>query len=221
VAVWLNDDFCPVDDEVVAVLQGAVDAVRDAGATVDEWARPVDMGEAVQLYYGLLMALGGAMSSDEEFAAMVELAGTATDDDMSDSVLMARGITQRVRDWQQLNEQREQVRARWASFFEDFDVLLCPVAPTPAFPHDHNPDESARRIVVNGEQRPYVDTVVPWAGLLTMPYLPSVMAPVGLSSGGLPVGIQVVAPYLHDRTAVQFARQLADLVGGFVPPPGY
>ena len=141
---------------------------------------------------------------------MVELAGAAPDDDMSDSVLMARGITQRVRDWQQLNEQREQVRARWASFFEDFDVLLCPVAPTPAFPHDHNPDESARRIVVNGEKRPYVDTVVPWAGL-----------PVGLTRGGLPVGIQVVAPYLHDRTALHFARQLADLVGGFVPPPGY
>ena len=221
VAVWLNDDFCPVDDEVVAVLQGAVDAVRDAGATVDQSARPVEMGEAVQLYYGLLMALGGAMSGDEEFAAMVELAATAPDDDMSDSVLMARGITQRVRDWQQLNEQREQVRARWASFFDDFDVLLCPVAPTPAFPHDHNPDESARRIVVNGEERPYVDTVVPWAGLLTMPYLPSVMAPVGLTGGGLPVGIQVVAPYLHDRTAIHFARQLADLVGGFVPPPGY
>jgi amidase len=220
VAVWLNDDFCPVDDEVTAVLRGAVDAVRDAGAVVDESARPVVMGEAVQLYYGLLMALGGALSSDEEFAQLVELADGAPDDDMSDDVMVARGITQRVRDWQHLNEQRHQVRAQWASFFQDFDVLLCPVAPTPAFPHDHKP-EGERRIVVNGEPRPYVDTVVPWAGLLTMPYLPSVMAPVGLSGGGLPVGIQVVAPYLQDRTAVEFARQLADVVGGFVPPPGY
>jgi amidase len=33
------------------------------------------------------------------------------------------------------------------------------------------------------------------------------------------VGVQVVAPHLHDRTAVAVAGILERLLGGFVPPP--
>jgi len=45
--------------------------------------------------------------------------------------------------------------------------------------------------------------------------------PVGLSAGGLPVGVQVVGPFLGDRTVVDVARRLADVVGGYRPPPGF
>ena len=31
---------------------------------------------------------------------------------------------------------------------------------------------------------------------------------------------QVVAPYLHDHTALTFARAMAGVVGGYEPPPG-
>jgi amidase len=37
----------------------------------------------------------------------------------------------------------------------------------------------------------------------------------------LPVGIQIVAPHLEDRTAVDVARRIAAVVGGFQAPPGY
>jgi amidase len=43
---------------------------------------------------------------------------------------------------------------------------------------------------------------------------------VGRTRDGLPVGIQVVAPYLEDRTAVDVARRMAEVVGGYGPPPG-
>jgi amidase len=33
--------------------------------------------------------------------------------------------------------------------------------------------------------------------------------------------MQVVAPFLDDRTALRFARLLEDEIGGFVAPPGY
>jgi Asp-tRNA(Asn)/Glu-tRNA(Gln) amidotransferase A subunit family amidase len=32
--------------------------------------------------------------------------------------------------------------------------------------------------------------------------------------------MQVMAPHLEDRTALRFAKQLEDVLGGFVPPPG-
>ncbi len=58
-------------------------------------------------------------------------------------------------------------------------------------------------------------------GLITMVYLPASVAPVGLSADGLPVGVQIVAPYLEDRTAIDFAKRLGEVIGGYQPPPGY
>ena len=43
----------------------------------------------------------------------------------------------------------------------------------------------------------------------------------GLRLVGLPAGIQIVGPYLHDRTVTAFAQTLTALIGGFTPPPAY
>jgi Asp-tRNA(Asn)/Glu-tRNA(Gln) amidotransferase A subunit family amidase len=52
-------------------------------------------------------------------------------------------------------------------------------------------------------------------------YLPAAVAPAGIGADGLPVGIQIVGPYPHDRTVIAFAQVLADVIGGFTPPPAY
>ena len=49
-------------------------------------------------------------------------------------------------------------------------------------------------------------------------YLPAAAAPVGLTRDGLPVGMQVIAPYLEDRTAIDVARHLERLLGGYQQP---
>jgi amidase len=97
-------------------------------------------------------------------------------------------------------------------------VLLCPIAATAAFPHDHQPDQLARTVPVNGEQRPGLETLA-WAGLVGMAHLPAAVVPVGKTAEGKPVGIQVVAPYLEDRTALDVARRLQALVGDIGAPP--
>jgi Asp-tRNA(Asn)/Glu-tRNA(Gln) amidotransferase A subunit family amidase len=53
----------------------------------------------------------------------------------------------------------------------------------------------------------------------SLPGLPAVAAPVGLTAGGLPVGVQVVGPLYEDDTAIAFAQLLGELVGGYRPPP--
>jgi amidase len=132
----------------------------------------------------------------------------------------ARGATIRHRDWLAVDEWRAGYRARWARFFRDFDVLLCPVMPTDALQHDHSEPAADRTVLVDGRPFPYWDQVA-WAGAITAAYLPAVAAPIGRTRHGMPVGVQIVAPYLRDRTAIDFARQLADVVGGFEPPPGF
>ena len=70
---------------------------------------------------------------------------------------------------------------------------------------------------MNGEQRPYIDQST-WTGLAGGAYLPAAVVPVGRTSDGLPVGMQVVAPYLEDRTAIDVARQIERLLGGYAEP---
>jgi amidase len=60
-----------------------------------------------------------------------------------------------------------------------------------------------------------------WVGLATIAYLPATVIPVGRTSQGLPVGIQIVGPYLEDRTTLAVARWVEELFGGFVAPPGF
>ena len=60
-----------------------------------------------------------------------------------------------------------------------------------------------------------------WISFATLAGLPATTAPVGLTRGGLPVGIQIMGPYLEDATPIDLAGRLADVVGGFRPPPGF
>ena len=76
--------------------------------------------------------------------------------------------------------------------------------PTPAFPHDHTP-EATRRIWIDDKDYPYGDQVV-WAGVATLPGLPATAVPLERTDTGLPVGVQIVGPYLEDRTTLAFAR---------------
>ena len=221
VAAWLDDAFCPIDDEVRAHLEAAVAAVRATGARVDDRARPVpDLGAAFRCYERLLLPIVAAGLPPEEFAGVVRVAEEASADDVRPEVLSARAITLRHRDWLAADEERARLRAAWATFFRDYDVLLCPIEPVAAIPHDTEGPVAARVIQVNGRPRPYLDQIV-WAGLVTMALLPATVAPVGRTRGGLPVGVQIVGPYLEDRTPIECARLLAEVVGGYEPPPGF
>ena len=122
------------------------------------------------------------------------------------------------RAWLSANERREQMRARVGDFFREVDALLMPVAVVPAIPHDPSEPFLARTISVAGGSRSYLD-LFGWLGLATVAYLPATVVPVGRTAQGLPVGLQIVGPYLEDRTTLAVARYVTQLLGGFVPPP--
>ncbi|MFJ9694138.1 amidase [Kitasatospora sp. NPDC101183] len=217
VAAWVDDPFCPVDSELVAIMQAVLEAVRAEGAVVVEGSGPVGLEETMALYQPLLMAQSGLVEPDESYAGLVELATAegAAGGFASDLTISFRG-------WHALDERRQHSRRRWAEFFRDVDVLLCPVSPTAAFPHDQRPDPgwSVRTLRVDGADRPYREMLT-WMAPSAVNHLPAAVAPVGATRDGLPVGIQVIAPYLHDRTAVRFVQCLAEVIGGFRRPPGF
>ena len=53
-----------------------------------------------------------------------------------------------------------------------------------------------------------------------MPGLPATTIPVGRSPDGLPIGIQIIGPWLEDRTTLKLAELIEREFGGFVPPKG-
>ena len=220
VAAWLDDAFSPVDAVVLERLNDAVEALRAAGVAVDEAARPaIDFAETDRVYRSLLAGNGARGSTADVIARSTATEDSLALEDADEPPAVPRTGEQRHREWLHLNEAREQIRAVWDDFFRRYDVLLMPVTQVTALRHDHGPARE-RVITVNGEQHGYFDQL-DWVGLATMAYLPATVAPVGLASDGLPVGIQIVGPYLEDRSTIDFARRLADVTGGYVTPPGY
>ena len=228
VGVWLDDHDFPVDAEVLDRLDAAVSAVAAAGASVDRVRRPAfSLAAAERVAFDLWIASSSQRNSDEQVAEMQARAARFPADDESRAARRARAEVMSHREWLLLDAQRRRLQRSWEECFEEVDVVLCPVVPVAAYPHDPRSDlvadidhRIARTIEVNGGPRPYLDQLV-WTTLVGMARLPATVAPVGVTPAGLPVGIQIVGRALADRTTIAFARHLAEVIGGFTPPPGY
>jgi Asp-tRNA(Asn)/Glu-tRNA(Gln) amidotransferase A subunit family amidase len=66
--------------------------------------------------------------------------------------------------------------------------------------------------------RPYLNQSF-WIAPASLAGLPALSAPIGVTPAGLPVGAQIIGPLYEDDTAVTFAELLADVTGGYEPPP--
>jgi amidase len=217
IGAWLDEPEAPVADEVRSVLDSALAGLRAASATIDVTARPVDFGESDALF---VQTLGGAVSNMQPAEAVEFFAAVAAGADPHDTTPLtqwARAVTQPVREWQFARERRASLRAQWAAFFTSYDVLLCPVSAVAPLPLDDNPEPALRTMTVNGEERPYLSQMQ-WTGLATVAELPAAVVPVGLTADGLPIAVQIIAPYLEDRTAVDVARHVEAVFGRVSPP---
>ena len=216
VAAWLDDAFSPVDGDCRGVLEATADRLEREGAKVDRTARPeFDFTHAYETYLMMLLPVIAAGFPKELIDGM-QSAAAGLGDDRSMPALQIRGSVLSHRDWIHHDEARQQIAAAWRRFFLDFDLLLLPVHPRAAFPHDQRPSFHDRTLTVNGREEPYLD-FLKWVSLPTLVGLPSTVAPVGRTPEGLPVGVQIVGARFEDRSTVEAASWL----GEFTPPPDF
>ncbi|MBW2623924.1 MAG: amidase [Deltaproteobacteria bacterium] len=220
IGLWLDDPAFPVDTKVIDCLQNTADQLAKAGAGVEDKRPDIDFARSHTIYHQLLTAAMSAATPSDIFEKLSNDVRNLSDEDWSPQARGLRGTVIPHANWMMLDGERLLMRQKWADFFEDFDVLLCPAIPVTAFPHDHG-NFFDRLLVVNGDERSYFDTLLSWAGLTGLVYLPATVAPVGPAADGLPVGAQIVGPYLEDRTPIHVAELMEDVVGGFTPPPGF
>jgi len=211
----------PTDESVAGPIRELAGRLEKAGASV---ARQSDLlpdpSAAARLYMRLLFATLAARWPAETRARLSEAAAKLEPSDHSLRAERLRGACATFQDWIMDHSQRLGLRARWRALFAEFDAVLCPVTQTPAFPHDHSNDQEARRILINGAPHPYLDMLI-WAGVATLPGLPATALPIGRSPEGLPIGAQIIGPWLEDRTPLHLAHLIEREFGGFQPPPAF
>lgn len=218
VAVMSDDALAEVDASVREAIAALVRFLRERGVAVDEQARPVDSVEAWSTYVPMVRAALVGHASDEEYQQAAAEAAKWPAGSLEFAALHWRGRSLSHRDWLRLEEVRSKLKRQWAAFFERFDLLICPVATTPAFKHNQQGWRWERMIPVNGREQPTTTSMF-WAGYTNLCGLPATAVPLGLSKEGLPIGVQICGPVLADPVCLRFARWLETEYHGFVPPP--
>lgn len=218
--VLIVDDhpLLPTAGGVRAALDKIGDRLAKSGVKVAQ-ASPLlpDLALIGRVFTQLLMSVFGGDLPDDIYARRQSTAATLPPDAISLAAMSLRSSVMSHREWIRADRIRTGIADRWRRFFREWDVLLCPVMPTPAFAHDHS-DINARRISVDGTEVPYADQTM-WNSIATLAGLPATAMPIGHSDEGLPIGMQIIGPYLEDRTTIAFAELIEREVGGFVIPP--
>jgi amidase len=215
VGTWFADDACRLDPEVATCLDGFVDRLEEAGCRVEREVTPgFDLMKAAVRFQALVTA---AVSGGFSPTQIEEFAAAEGDDPVAVTKLQS---SMRHRQWLSHNEGRLQLRRRFETFFEDHDVLLLPVMPCVAIHHDHSEPIAARVVPTELGPRPYWE-INRWMAPAGACFLPATVIPVDVAASGLPVGVQIVGPYLHDRTTLAFAAAAEAIVGPCPTPPDF
>lgn len=205
----------PLSVEVRVTIERFADELRRRGCRI-ETASPLlpDLAVTADTFHRLLQAQVGAFLPEAVYASVQARARG----DESEAQRLAALVASH-RQWMQAHLERTRLAHQWGACFREWDLVLCPVMPTPAPLHDGTP-VAQRRIEIDGHSFPAGLAAV-WAGVASLCGLPATTMPVGPGASGLPIGIQVVGPYLEDRTALAFAALAQAEVGGFREPPRY
>lgn len=204
-ASWLNDDWAPVDNEVLSGLVEFCETLKQQGAEIED-AQPegLNLEKSHRLYYHLLGGVMGPGIPEFMREKMKPLAAGDGDDYRS---RFARGALQSHAEWLNKDEERAQLQQRWAELFERYDVLICPVTNTLPFPHSQDISSIDRTLTINDKAEPYLDVTV-WAGVAGVAGLPAISFPVGFGENGLPRAVQIIGPAWSEKTLIHIARQL-------------
>ncbi|MGS2811012.1 amidase [Nocardia sp. MW-W600-9] len=215
VLILEDHPFIATGSAVRAAVNRVAEALVDEGAHVERRSPLLpDPTEAATLYMQLMLSNAAASLPLDVYEQLQTRAAGLSANDRSLDAARLRGMVLSHRDWVEVNNRRELHRHGWRQLFAEFDAVVCPVTPTPAFPHDHNGGLENRHIDIDGVRYPYFDQLV-WAGVATMPGLPATAIPAGRSPTGLPVGVQLIGPMFEDRTPLRLAELLEEKIGGF------
>lgn len=206
----MTDD---VDQEVRAVAHSYVDALKAAGHSVEEVALPI-VKHTLAMYYIIVPA---EISSNlarydgvrygkraEGTKSLAELYGRSRDEGfmsenkrriMIGSYVLSSGYFDAY--YLKAQKARTLLIDEFNKLFETYDVLISPTAPTPAFDLGANTDDPIKMYLADAM------TVPP-----SLAGLPAISVPAGVSSAGLPIGVQLIGRAKDDALLLGLVRSM-------------
>lgn len=226
VALWADQKAYSVDGRCLEAMHSYADDLRKAGVQVNENARPaIDVEASDDLYVAMLFSTVSAGMPEEILVQTEQVARELNAGPRSYPTRIAQAVRLTHHGFLALQEQQLQLCRIWARFFEDYDLILCPIMPTVAFAHDQSGSgpghiaQYSRTVSVDGQPVPYMNGLQ-WPGMATVANLPATAIPTGRRIDGMPMGLQAVGPYMEDRTSLRFSQLVEQALGpGYSPPP--
>jgi Asp-tRNA(Asn)/Glu-tRNA(Gln) amidotransferase A subunit family amidase len=206
IGVFEDDGLIPVTPETRAAVNAAAHTLRSAGFRVKPF-RPRTLEQLRKLWWIFFVQCGAMFYEPEirgkreilspiftEFLEIAERTGPLTSSELLNA-------------WAEL----DLLRAKTLEEMREVPVLLCPVAGLPAWRHGE------RTWTIDDQTVEYLDSVryTQWFNTLGAP---AAVVPVGHSSEGLPIGVQIAARPFEDEVVLGVAGVI-DAAFGFLPPP--
>ena len=219
VAIWTEAPGLSADEETRALLETVAAALERHQVRVDRRARPFDnVGEVIDAYLTLVLPTVSGGVSNDVAAKFPGLGKRASRSAARYLDLVAAAKTQKTADYAHAKEIQARAKLQWRRFFGEFDALICPVMPTQIYEHMTEGLSWSRTLKVDDREEAYWDQVL-WCGALaTLAHLPSTVRPIALSRQCLPLGVQIIGPFMEDRSTIHLARLLDPLFGAFQVP---
>jgi amidase len=221
IGIVTDDAVFRVDNTIRSALVRLGEALASAGATVErEPALPLPSEDHHALFLTLLRSVTASRYPVAEIEALRAKAQTFSASDKSYEALMHRGLTLSHAAWIAADDRRLALRRRWCEFFERYDVLICPVTTTPAYPHMMGIARADQFFDIDGEKQSGANNYY-WIGIPALSYLPATAIPIGSTADGIPVGAQIVGPEFGDKRCLRLAQIIEATFRGFLPPARY
>jgi aspartyl-tRNA(Asn)/glutamyl-tRNA(Gln) amidotransferase subunit A len=181
--------YAKVDPEVAQRVATAVQQLQDLGAHVEQcdpgFADPIDI--SVGLWISVVHQLWTAMSPEQQ---------ALTDPDFRAQAEQGARFT--FADIHRLQLQRATLGSHMRQFMHQFDVLVTPAVAVPAF--------AARPAgAVAFDAQAFLGWT-PFSYPFNLTQQPAITVPCGLTTQGLPVGLQIVGPMFGDALVLRVAR---------------
>ncbi|MBN9021417.1 MAG: amidase [Rhizobiales bacterium] len=185
--------YAAVAPDVRAAFDAAVDALAAGGAELV----PIDAAFGADMLETILKPIG---YTEQATAAMGRDAEDLARSEPEFQAVVARGKGFSGTDYMAATHRRAQLRSRFLSLFGTVDALVTPTVAVTAF--------AAGTFGVDAVDGVPVDRHLGWSPFswpINLSGLPAASVPCGFDADGLPIGLQVVAPWLGEPTIIRIA----------------